>query len=317
MNSSLGGDDEGSAVMRSPWEEHCKRLLDACRFFGISQGRAPGQEKLVREFFQEGKDSREHMLASNESSEIRDIYELWNSHIDEFPGLKEHIAECIASGPLIAEDENPQTSSNKARNDAFVYVLAGHLVNAGLDVIAVDGIPRAGNIWSGEEDIVIHLEGQPIAIQCKRPQAMTGIDRNVKRAAKQVNNTGIPGIVALDCSRVIRRPEAMLGTRSAEIGQQFITDVLQEKILPGAIHVLPKTTLGIVLFARVPGVTQVRRSVIVSDRGQPYIWHRGDSICSWVVWPNRAAGGTDLLWYISKQIELWQGKRRRLHNSVG
>ena len=61
---------------RGPYTDHLQSLQAACQWININRGRAAQDSKLVREFFAEGKRSREHILAYNESCEIIDIYAL-------------------------------------------------------------------------------------------------------------------------------------------------------------------------------------------------------------------------------------------------
>ena len=114
------------------YAERLQTLQLACEWMDIKKGRALQYSKFIREFYEEDKRSREHILAFNEACEITDIYELWVPFIDNFPGLEQKIKQVFQKGPVLQEDEMPNISSNRPRNDAFVYLLAGKLIKAGM-----------------------------------------------------------------------------------------------------------------------------------------------------------------------------------------
>lgn len=115
--------------------DYLRSLKAACEWMSIDLGRATQYRNLVREFFAEDKRSREHILAYNESCEIIDIYELWEAYTHHFPGLTQKVKAALSSGPSLREDERPETSNNRPRNDAFVYLVAGKLIRAGVKII--------------------------------------------------------------------------------------------------------------------------------------------------------------------------------------
>ena len=75
-----------------------------------------------------------------------DLFELWEHRATAFPGLAGNIRTVCSKGPLLREEENAAASSNRARNDAFGYLVAGRLLAAGVPVVAVDGIHTRGTI---------------------------------------------------------------------------------------------------------------------------------------------------------------------------
>ncbi len=285
-----------------PWRDHVAGVEEACRALRVRRGRGRDLAKLLTELFRDNKRSRDHLLAANESFEITEIYELWQPHLPRFPGLREKIADCLSKGPVVAEDERPSTASNRPRNDAFVYVLAGRLLEAGIHVLAVDGISREGVCCGGTSDIVLNWKGQQIVIECKRPQAIHGVERRIREAVGQIQDAEVPGIVALDCSRIVRPIDpagATLGTPSAHRGLRYVEDRLQE-----LLGIIPrpspdKGVLGLVLFARVPHMTEVHRSTILSPTGEPFVSFQPDSIAAQVIWHDDRVRGT---WVVR---EIW------------
>ena len=75
----------------SNYEAHVRSLMAACAWIGIDRGRAAQYGFLIRQFFEGAERSREHILAYNESCEITEIYELWQTNIDNFPNLDKKI----------------------------------------------------------------------------------------------------------------------------------------------------------------------------------------------------------------------------------
>jgi hypothetical protein len=63
------------------YTDHLQSLQAACEWMGINRGRAAQYSKLIREFFAEGRRSREHILAYNESCEISDLHALWKASV--------------------------------------------------------------------------------------------------------------------------------------------------------------------------------------------------------------------------------------------
>jgi hypothetical protein len=55
------------------------------------------------------------------------LFELWEHRSTDFPGLAGKIKAVVAKGPVLREEEIPATSSNRARDDAFSYLVAGSL----------------------------------------------------------------------------------------------------------------------------------------------------------------------------------------------
>ena len=109
-----------TAQIADGWSPHVTGL-------GSNGGRAARYSKLIQEFFEEDARSEQHILAIGESCEIVDLFELWEHRAIAFPGLAGKIRTVCSKGPLLREEENSAASSNRARNDAFGYLVAGRL----------------------------------------------------------------------------------------------------------------------------------------------------------------------------------------------
>jgi hypothetical protein len=246
----------------------------------IDTGRAVRYKELIREFFEHDRRSPEHILAFNESCEISDIYDLWKDRIKDFPGLEKRIRRAFSKGPVIREGERPDTSTNRARNDAFVYLLAGKLVRAGINVMAVDGIITRDIMCHKDADITFDWGGDVIAVECKRPQTQNTLGKKIKEARRQLtqpNGRGRMGIIAIDCSALIRPPNKILEVDSVELADQVVNERL-EAVIPEAIGHFDNTIAGAFLFARVPTETRIGKSPILSQNGRPIEYMRPDSV---------------------------------------
>lgn len=275
--------DAMSHFKKQYYMDYIRLLQRACDWIGISKGRAAQYEPLITEFFKENKRSMEHILAYNESCELIAIYKLWEAHINHFPCLKQKIREVFSKGPIMREHEIPKTSSNRSRNDAFVYLLAGKLISSGVNVVAVDGIVRQGAIGSYKgADISINCDGAAVDIECKRPQNKRALEKRVKEAHKQLG--GRMGIIAVDCSAFIRPHGKLLEANSAEDAERSLAILLEKRIKTKIETYLETNILGFILFARSPAMTRVGQSPILSVDGFPvYTNYRPDSISTWLV----------------------------------
>ena len=247
----------------------------------IGKGRAAKYNEFIREFFEDGRRSPEHVLAYNESCEIMNIYDLWEKHIENFPGLEQKIRRVFVKGPIIREDERPDTSTNRPRNDAFVHLLAGKLIRAGIKVIAVDGLVARGAACHKDGDITFNWEGSVIDVQCKRPQSKESLDKRVREARRQLtkpSRQGRMGIIAIDCSALIRPLNNILEADSAELASRIIEERVERIVIPEVIRHFDDTIIGAFLFARVPTETRVGESPILSSNGKLIQYMRPDSV---------------------------------------
>jgi len=177
-----------SPVFRKRFEalEQRERLKKACAWAGISHGRSLVYEQYISEFEADKRQSRKHLLAFHESLEVCEIHELWVNEVERFPGLKAKISVVLEEGPVLQHDENLDSSSNKARNNAFTYLLAGRLIASGIEVLTVDGIRREGQSVEWKGDITIQQAGEPLDVQCKRLQKESSLINRVKEARNQI-----------------------------------------------------------------------------------------------------------------------------------
>jgi hypothetical protein len=198
--------------------------------------------------------------------------------------LDRKIRLVFGGGPVLREDERPDNSSNRPRNDAFVYLLAGKLIKAGIDVVAVDGTVVDGSGWKSDADITLYHNGSVIDVQCKRPLSLSQMQKRVKEACRQLMKSmtgGQTGIVGLDCSAIIRPVDTLIEKDSAEDAVNFLGDLMERDIVPKARATLEPNVLGLILFARSPAMIRKGQSTILSASGIPYRrYFRPESVTS-------------------------------------
>jgi hypothetical protein len=279
-------------------EAHLALLREASEYFGIEKGRAPQYSQLLEEFYDQNKRTPQHLFAYSESCEITDIYSFWKGVIEEFPGLKEKIREALSKGSVLRETEKIKTSSNHARNLAFTYYLAGTLLSANLAVVVVDGIVRKGAAAYANPDIRFDWDGTIIDIECKRPQRESAVARNLKEARKKLTSqvaSEVLGIVGLDCSAFIRPPWNFLDQHSPEKGHDFISRKMEAVITDPMVLRWNKRILGVLGYTRVPAMTRLSQSPILSAGGGPFSYFRRDSISSFIMVNNERSHDPEIL----------------------
>ena len=245
------------------------------------------------------------MLAAYESSEIVDLWELWQRHEGEFPGVMERLRRVGGKGPTLREGEKPSSSGNRSRNDAFVLLLAGKLLAADLNVVGIDGAVRIGAICQEKADIVIKVESDPYVVECKRPQSWSRLEERVKQARRQIMRCSVPGIVAVDCSVLLRPPGTVVENRDVLLTEARVGAWLEQQVAARLYRHLRSDLLGLVLFARMPAMT------LVDAGGDRY---RRDWTSSWLVVANRYAAERNaramerIRWQLATAAKRWRAR---------
>jgi hypothetical protein len=292
------------------------RVENACDWAQIDRGRATRYARLVTEFFDGRGNSQEHVLAYHEANEIAEIYRLWSGKVEEFPGLKNKISETFTSGALIVDGENLATSSNRPRNDGFVFFVAGRLLAAECEVLAVDGINRLGENghWTG--DITIRKDGIVLDVQCKRPRSRDAIDRNVTQARKQILNAISPrrGFIAIDASVIIRPKGTLLAANSVASASGMLSKLVQPhaESLAQALNFsangdatkLYKEIAGLIWFASLPCMVK-EPSRVIRPLGDRYEITRPYSATEVAISLNDTSPYRAALLTIGEQLKRW------------
>lgn len=294
-----------NASMQSPLKlikdtpYHLLRVLEeACAWAKVSRGRCLQYERLFKELVFNDKHSREHWFSYNELMIIVEIFELWRGFIEDFPGLEQNIARVFRKGPVLPEDESPDNSSNRSRNDAFPILLAGKFIRAGVSVESIEGFTRKGIKQAGKgvmeispsPDILVSCGGTLLRVECKRPMSASAVAHNTCSAINQVGESSTPGIIAIDSSLAIRPKETVLGSYSSvHKAENFLNQKLMKEIKPAVQEELTPIIAGAILYGRVPAHTVIAESKIVGPNGQPFLTYRRDSISTFNFIGNRVS----------------------------
>ncbi len=128
---------------------------------------------------------------------------------DQLTGIAEKLQKAV-NGPLNAVDETPESTT--ARNFLFEAVVAAkaHRPKSGIEAIL-----------DASSDTGVRFSGKRIWVECKRVTSVDGLERNCKKASKQLERklgaivgAGNRGIVALDVSKVLNKGDQILEARS-------------------------------------------------------------------------------------------------------
>jgi hypothetical protein len=285
------------------YKDYTSLLLEACSWRGITRGRAQDYVRLLTEFHEQQKQTRQHILAYNEACEVIDIYRFWLSKVDRFPGLRTKIFNVLRSGPVLMEEERAQKSNNRARNDSFGYYLAGMLLAADVPVIAVDGVLEQSRSGIQSADITLLWGTDLVDIECKRPQRWQSLDARVKEAGKQIEARNRTGVIAVDCSVMVRPPGGMLRSRSIADANSFIVQSLTAKCYRPLAKLRSKSLLGFLLFARIPVITKIAKSSVITSEGQPLTYIQRESLTTYISFNNNDSDKPGLLPSIVRQFK--------------
>lgn len=243
-----------------------ERLQAGLSWIGLEHGRAAIYKTLVGEY-SEGKRSNEHFFAYHQAMELLSIYDAWGQAAKNFPGLKEKISYVFKKGAILSEDESP--SSNRPRNDGFVYTLAGKLLHGSeVPIVSVDGCRNSqlSTVSPGKvfrHDIVILDGDEIIAIECKRPMSEAALGENVAKAFQQITSgEDLKGIIAVDVTKLIEQPGQYLHASTLDRGAGYLTDEVAKSLVPVAAQYPQPALLGLIGYASVPLVSSVQSSIL-------------------------------------------------------
>ena len=265
-------------------DDFLPELEEACDWLNIERGRPREYVRLFEEFGR-GERRREHVLAYFEAYDIVELFELWRNDIGGFPGLKTRVEQACGKGPTMTDDEKTSNSSNKPRNDAFVYLMAGRFRKAGISVSTVDGIRAGCGKSKSAEDFSILWNGLDINVECKRPYSTNGFKRLAKEAQRQIKRRRRRGIIMMDCSRLVRPANEEFGAESPDAATDELHRRLQKEAEPKLPRPMARKVLGAVLFARIPfddghGDPRRKRTSVASPRLRHRDSGRGQTLSS-------------------------------------
>ena len=246
----------------------------------------------------------EQLLAYYESYEVVELFRLWKHRAGEFPGLREKMRETCDKGPYLGKDENTAASSNRPRNDAFCFLVAGKLLDAGVSVVNVDGATSPGFRDHRLADVTFTWEKKTIDVQCKRPQSAGKLLKRATDARDQVVRCGRRGIIAIDCSVLCRPDGAGPEVPTQRTAEDRLSIWLKTNIEPKVRPSVSPDVLGFLLFARIPALTPMD---LVDNKGKRI--QRLECISSWLAVGAASLRDTEVLKDIAARLHMSMARR--------
>ena len=236
---------------------YLQHLEDACNWLSLDKGRAIEYNKRLKQFNQREDRDEVDLLSYFESFELVEIYLLWGAEIDRFPGLKRHVRSIFQKGPVLRSDENPNKSTNRARNNAFPVILAGRFLASNFFIPQVEGYYRQASTISSNADFSLIYRGSEFNVECKRPFSLGKLVERATEARNQIANSRRNGIVAIDCSRLVHDPSSVFDNSGQVKVEEFGANYLETNIVPRVKFVFCTRVCGLLLFCRIPAFTPI------------------------------------------------------------
>ena len=246
------------AIMElTPIDQYIRNLDEVCCWLGVTKGRATQCKKCLEEVRDGSAIRDEHLMACFEACDLVEIFGLWRENVECFPRLKEKLKRIFEKGPLLVDYE--RADSVQSRNNAFSAIIAGRLLEAQLDVVQVEECRKENTKITTTADCTIKLKRELVNVECKRLHSLKNWMDRVEHAKKQIKKAEKKGIVALDCSILIRPEETVYPSNNAVLAAEEHLDWLEHNIYESASCILSSKVIGLMLYARVPTMIETPR----------------------------------------------------------
>jgi hypothetical protein len=178
--------------------------------------------------------SKEHLLrywsAAYEAADIGVIHRAFTGLVPTIPGLLERLRE-VVRGPEQIAHERPGNAGARARNTAFELVVGARIQKAGFPVR-----------FDYRADVLFQVDGQALAVECKRPMSGTAMRGNIATAVEQgqtavANGEAASFFIAVEASPAVNRGNPLL---SATAPMAQVLEQLSDGIAGALDHDLPK-----------------------------------------------------------------------------
>lgn len=155
-------------------------------------------------------------------------------------------------GPDVVTKENPNRSTNQARNIAFELLIASKLYTSGFEID-----------FGTDADLCFSYNGKRIFVECKRPQFNHQVNSNLKGAFKQLKNrySGYPydknvfGVAALSVSKILNPDLDILVSKTASSMHTYIEKLLFDFHVENNKRYLrtnDERTIGLIVYFSTP-----------------------------------------------------------------
>lgn len=148
---------------------------------------------------------------------------------EQFSKLNQHrlpieeLTKCI-QGSFHSYDEDPETSTNQARNTLFELETAAYLLMNG------------HNVTEEFEDVNLMIDDNKLSIQCKKPMTIAGIATNFNKAVSQlikkngiINNPNSYGMIAFSLEKIYNLDSGIVSDETEESNKLKIIRYLEDK----------------------------------------------------------------------------------------
>lgn len=283
----------------SPAEEYITKLEEACCWLGVSQGRTKQYIVLLKELAN-GRRNHEHLMSSFEVFDLDELHQLWRNRVERFPGLKDKLRKIIEDGPLLSESENTNRAGTiQPRNNAFSVIISGRLLEAGFDVMQVEGCRKVNTELSSTADCTIKFNKRVVNLECKRSHSENNLTKLARNAKNQLENGDTKGIVALDCSVIVRNPNigVFICENAISVMKRYHS-WLERDIYPRVHFILSSSVIGLIMYIRVPTMIKNQHSQTFNPK---YRMHCGSTYL--IVGNRHSSLGRNVMTRISRRFK--------------
>jgi len=149
------------------------------------------------------------------------------------------------------------------------------------------------------------MQGYGYGHRVQAPQSYASLVERTKDARRQIQHPsrgGRHGVIALDCSVLVRPAGALLEGDSVEMAERSISTKLEKSVASRVKSHLTNSILGFLFFARVPAMTRTRRSPTLTALGKPIYEYCPDCISTWLVVGNAQYARPEILQCLAEHL---------------
>ncbi|MYF53508.1 MAG: hypothetical protein F4039_07765 [Gammaproteobacteria bacterium] len=248
-------------------EEVVAELTEACKFFGVKQGRAIIILKLLQSFKSEKTHSEQQSLAYFEALGLNSLYRLWRKHASQCLELRNRLCCIFEEASPLSKDELDRGKIYKARSDTFVFTLAGRLMWGGIEVISVeefqyhaDGHFEQTENKQEQPDIRFLWYQQSVVVEGKRVRSPLQIEKRVKDAIDQIETKQQYGVVAIDYPPLLQLEQPIIERQLSEMPDGLAVNRLETELWIQKIRSLALQSdwvVGVIICTAYPVRTHV------------------------------------------------------------
>jgi hypothetical protein len=106
-----------------------------------------------------------------------------------------------------------------------------------------------------EPDIIIHDGATRLGIAAKRPRGQNGVRRNLEKAVKQINKSGLDGLIALDCSFIVADGRSLTATtlqNAALAAKTLVQEFVERNVTNIRTISFGQNVIGIIFTLHMP-----------------------------------------------------------------